>query len=632
MKNLSANNFGRYLIAIGSPYCQKIGLNTLINVENDINRISEIFIEQGYERVLTDQIELGDTSTNIKKALSDWFSSPERQVSDCVIVYYAGHGDECGDYGTHYLFTIESSMTKLTTSAIETSSLAKLFFEGSLNTPANILVILDVCYAGAGTRDISSIFNQRKEVFPQGSGFWVISSANANTEAGDGAFVDALAAVMSPDSELFQGSQDFVAIDSLVKAINSYLEANQLPQNVTFNCAEGSGQAIFIRNSRNSLSEILPDYRNLVSTLKQINPELLNTAYRKTYPEYLESTYPRGIEDKLNILIKSPQGFERNLPQFIAFLIHQNDIALNIREALNGWSFSNLTDFKKFLNSFKKSYAKKPEFYLMLQVDEHKQEPGKFTIKAKLVEDPDSSDKQAEWLSTTLAVAEDENPKLDLNDIPEVIFSLVEECVCNKCIALSELTIHCFFPIRLLHQEIDQKVKIPRGEDLLCLGAECKVVVRSLERQKQNGGFRFKHPDWKKQWDELIKCQQSYCKDIFLLSEDKIHDFYTDEELLDPAKIGCAFVGKHEDSEEHKKLFGKILGTAQPIALWLRPNYVIEEPYAAISSVLDCTIEELPARLTRMRLTQDESVRSAALLWDNPYRPFPEDDWKGRSE
>ncbi|MGK7894795.1 MAG: hypothetical protein AB4372_14560, partial [Xenococcus sp. (in: cyanobacteria)] len=91
-------------------------------------------------------------------------------------------------------------------------------------TPQNILLILDTCYANAGGQQISQVLSKLKDVALEGSGFWVICSSDANTEAGDGAFVEALCAVMDNNRKEFQQDGEFISIETLVGRINEHYE------------------------------------------------------------------------------------------------------------------------------------------------------------------------------------------------------------------------------------------------------------------------------------------------------------------------------------------------------------------------------------------------------------------------
>ena len=93
----------RFLIAIGSSSCPNMGLADLARVESDVDRVVDLFqgTQQGYTRVLSDQISIDAEAEDIKNALSKWFGSSERSQDDIVILYYAGHAADDGNLGSH---------------------------------------------------------------------------------------------------------------------------------------------------------------------------------------------------------------------------------------------------------------------------------------------------------------------------------------------------------------------------------------------------------------------------------------------------------------------------------------------------------------------------------------------------
>ena len=101
---------GRYLIAIGSPECPKLDLPPLRRVSSDIERIERLFTSpaQGYERVLGAELPIGSGAATIGDAVAGWFAAEERQESDCVVVYFAGHGDPGIRFQEHCLLTADS--------------------------------------------------------------------------------------------------------------------------------------------------------------------------------------------------------------------------------------------------------------------------------------------------------------------------------------------------------------------------------------------------------------------------------------------------------------------------------------------------------------------------------------------
>ncbi|QFS51270.1 caspase family protein [Nostoc sphaeroides] len=209
-----------YLIAIGSPSCTAMSLSELDRVKTDIQRIENLLNKQeyGYERVLADQIYLSATSGKIKDALTSWFNSSNFNNSDHVIIYYAGHGGEEQEHNSHYLYTVESNPQNLPNTTIKTSDLVRCLFPGKRNSPQNILLILDVCYAGQGAKNVlGSVLNECRSA-AEGKCFYVIASADSKTQAGDGDFVDAFEKVMSKSRD------QILTVESLVVKTNEFLK------------------------------------------------------------------------------------------------------------------------------------------------------------------------------------------------------------------------------------------------------------------------------------------------------------------------------------------------------------------------------------------------------------------------
>ena len=236
----------RYLIAIGSPHCSNLGLSSLPEVKSDIEKIVKLFThsQQGYTRVDSPQFPLGAPSSEIRDALGKWFSHPERRASDCVIIYYAGHGDEGGRFSDHYLFTVESREGSLPTTAIETRSLVKSLFQGNNDYPQNVLLILDVCYAEIGQRQALNALSNLQNVGSMGGGVWLIASS-IDTRAGDGAFVAALEKVMQIEHEK---AIEFLTISTLMGLLNQHFKDTKQAQRAKANATDVMGETLFIRN------------------------------------------------------------------------------------------------------------------------------------------------------------------------------------------------------------------------------------------------------------------------------------------------------------------------------------------------------------------------------------------------
>jgi tetratricopeptide (TPR) repeat protein len=288
----------RYLIAIGSPSAGDVQVPRLENVESDIDRIVNIFtkLEQGYERVLADRIELGAMTSEIQDALTSWFGNAKRQSSDCVIVYYAGHGGEDTHLGSHYLYTNGSRPNNLQRTAIETGSLVKWFFGGQNNYPQNVLLILDVCYAGQGGTELIQNLTKTNST-NLGKGFWVLGSANANTEASDGGFVDALESVMN--NRQWQNGEEFLNPSVLTEEINKYFQSKNHPQQAVVSTLNNQNTATFVRNPSIDSNNL-----NLVSSPLLNNAIVVATSKRKIDLFVDRKSTDRFIKDVLNAILE----------------------------------------------------------------------------------------------------------------------------------------------------------------------------------------------------------------------------------------------------------------------------------------------------------------------------------------
>lgn len=239
----------RFLIAIGSSSCPKMRVPDLARVASDVDRVVDLFTgtQQGYKRVLSDQISIDAEAEEIKNALSNWFGSSERSQDDIVILYYAGHAAEDGNLGSHYLYTFNSRPDQLSAKAIETQQLVKCLFEGKNNYPQNVLLILDVCYAGSGASRILDRLTSDSTI-RKPSGFYVLCSANSDTEAGDGHFVDALVSVL--ENSDWEDNDEFLELSKLRDKINEYFLSKASAQKATLSNIDSANPQTFIKNPK----------------------------------------------------------------------------------------------------------------------------------------------------------------------------------------------------------------------------------------------------------------------------------------------------------------------------------------------------------------------------------------------
>ncbi len=242
----------RYLITIGSPECPGFNLPALPRVAGDVEKIAGFFTapEQGYERAL--ELPLGPTASQIREGVEGWFTHEDRREDDCVVIYAAGHGAPGDRFKDHGLLT-RDSQPRRESSVLRTSELARWFFGGEGARPQNVLLILDVCYAGQGAGEAAAelVKAEARALRGGGAGFWVFATADPNTEAGDGAFVEAFLDVMNDEDWVPRGGARFLSPASLSEAVNAWFRSRRHAQQALFYTVGGGRVAPpFLRNPR----------------------------------------------------------------------------------------------------------------------------------------------------------------------------------------------------------------------------------------------------------------------------------------------------------------------------------------------------------------------------------------------
>jgi WD40 repeat protein len=176
----------RYIIAAGTGFYDDPKLPDLRGVRADVDAITEVFTSRGYEQVLV-EAAADPTAEEFIELLEDWLHRPDRDPDDIVIVYYAGHA--INHFGVH-LLQFHNSRDLRFSHALPTAQLARILRASPVR---NVLVILDTCYAQAGTSEFAEIAHDLSKSYPtDGTGQWLLAVARTGDVAWDGAFVSAL--------------------------------------------------------------------------------------------------------------------------------------------------------------------------------------------------------------------------------------------------------------------------------------------------------------------------------------------------------------------------------------------------------------------------------------------------------
>lgn len=645
----------RYLIAIGSPYCPIMRLSSLEGVETDIERVVKLFTSetQGYERVLADQIHLGSTASEIKKALSSWFSSPERKASDCVIVYYAGHGGEEGNFGSHYLFTVDSVAHNLSSTAIETGSLVQCFFEGAGNRSANILLILDVCYAGQGGDQLTANLSRNQNVI-KGSGFWVIASVDSRTEAADGAFVDALERA-TQNFDWMSSQEEFLNPHNLVHAINAYLSREcqakkQALLQAEINVLRSSTQALFIRNPtfqlnldkviENGQEEALKKSNELKKKLQLYDAEFseMQQAYQATVKARLLNRRRNieTVESLITELLRIPKGSSdfTALEEFAAWLnsISENQ---NLISELNNWGQQHCKDWRELVQQIdqRKEQDAKVQTALLIMIsysDEaatQSQDGEVYRVEVLLIENVEQYKKAPKGeLKGCRKVGKSKltgDETYSWEEIPDVLKELLEEENVDDELS-SESEVHIFLPQELLNCDADCWKLIKGIKNYISIGHKYNVFVRLHERLSRN--YK-KSGTWKRKWeqkDEFINAFTIFkgCDDCDLGDIDGLLCKLNFQENKNV--IGVKLI-KALNSDSFTDFGELILNAGLPLAIWGRSNLSESTNEDELNRILKpCKLEDLPETIKRERCeSRNKSPDShighhLSLLWDDP--------------
>lgn len=224
-----STSWRRFLIAAGTARYEHLTEDAqLRSVEQDLERIREVFTGALRYQDATPTLALNPTHHALRAALKEWFRGSDRDEGDVVVFYYSGHGDIEGDQ--HFLLTADSDPEDLLDTALPTEYLARRIGSSPVRL---VLILLDACYAGFGSNDIQRVITGIRGLFSdENVGVFVIAAARPKEEAAQGVFVEALVDALENPS-LAGERQPYIYPTSLVPAINRHLKTRALHQSAT---------------------------------------------------------------------------------------------------------------------------------------------------------------------------------------------------------------------------------------------------------------------------------------------------------------------------------------------------------------------------------------------------------------
>jgi hypothetical protein len=248
--------------------------------------------------------------------------------------------------------------------------------------------------------------------------------------------------------------------------------------------------------------------------------------------------------------------------------------------------------------------------------------PDKYLVSAAISEDPDPFQTETVRKETCLDIAIPPDPQYlpgySQEQLPDILSELIANCGIQ--FALSDLIVQWFLPLEIISLPVEHW-KLQIGRQKPYSWERCKtVMIRSSDRHFSSD-YRSVLGEWKKYWKRLLDNLES-ASDGSLASLDPITTV-AENIWSNNNAIGCKFI-EHEDCDCQINFWDNLLCQGFPIALWSRQSSENQsETMKTINTVAGCTLVDLPNSLTKHRKNQ-KSDAQLSLLWDNPFRPFPD--------
>ncbi|MFF4018074.1 caspase family protein [Streptomyces sp. NPDC001843] len=228
----------RFLIAVGVGRYADPGIDDLPGVPQDVARVRELLEPMDYTVVLPELA--ADPGKDLVEHIEDWSLQADLGPQDVVVVYFAGHGVKAAD--RHYLLCAGSKAGRYT-SALASEDLCRPLMTSPVG---HLLVVLDTCYAGAGTEDIAKLAAELAASQRGAAGRWMMAAARGKERARENAFVDALAHVLQQPQA--GARPEYLGVREITERVNEYFRTRHPAQHARHSTIDSDGHAPFFRN------------------------------------------------------------------------------------------------------------------------------------------------------------------------------------------------------------------------------------------------------------------------------------------------------------------------------------------------------------------------------------------------
>ncbi|MHA4998631.1 virginiamycin B lyase family protein [Streptomyces sp. SD18] len=226
----------RFLITAGVETYQDPHITDLPGAVRDAERVRDLLTPMGYTHVLPGLLR-NPTRDMLAEDIENWAHQTLLGPQDIVVMYFAGHG--ISTENRHYLQCTNSQAGRHARD-LPAAELARPLVVSGVG---HLLVMLDTCYAAAGTQDINRMAGALARLHRERANRWHLAAARAKDRAQDHAFVDALTDAFT--NPRHGPTQQFMSVREVTDRVNTYFAEHRPLQQARLTTSETDGQDPF---------------------------------------------------------------------------------------------------------------------------------------------------------------------------------------------------------------------------------------------------------------------------------------------------------------------------------------------------------------------------------------------------
>ncbi|EZP67940.1 AAA family ATPase [Pseudomonas sp. RIT357] len=235
-----SDHYRRRLMATGTSDFLYHG--QLSRVPDELDTVKAAFSSLNYQLIETG---VSPSRVQMEAWVADACASCDE--NDLLVIYYTGHGERTDRF---YLLTHDTALAcaEFDRTAISIDDIARVMVRANAE---QVLLILDVCHAGAGAGDFLKIAAKLANTLPVQTSAYVIAAARHSEQADEGALSAALALALSnPDCRLGGANQPYLAMEEVMETVKQYLRVNFPKQQAQFSSIHSDGICLLFPNPR----------------------------------------------------------------------------------------------------------------------------------------------------------------------------------------------------------------------------------------------------------------------------------------------------------------------------------------------------------------------------------------------